>query len=818
MKYEDTIKIESKFSNIYLYQYENGIIKRQRRLEIQNYFYIRKEDETNVKRFFDSNKFEYSIFDVNEKSIYHENLVKIIPNKYEFWKQRKLLWAKDIQTYEAKIDPYLKFLLQNNVEFTKNRKIGIIDIETDDSIDCDNVPKPITSICVYDYKINKYYIWAWHKNKPCIGKHDSERELNYYNDEKAMLKAFIKAFKEFNFDILTGWYCENFDFPYIINRLKKLSFDINELSNFSIIGEHEVECRKVVYNSGKNIFYENIIPGIDIIDMIPIMKKANCYSEQPASFSLNSTVNWYLKDEKKLEFGSGSWKDNFEGFIKYNIQDVRLVKLLIDKYELMTFIYIFHLNAAHGVPLKHIVHNSIVLLYKIKQLYPKIILPDSRDSFKLTKDNIIDLKEFDIKIKAAKVLTTEPGIHENVVSYDFSSLYPTIMRTFNISPDTLIDDGDIEINDIALGKCLVGEKKQFNDLDEKDKLYFIKKFNNKEKGIYSQICEDLMKNRIDFKNQMKEAEKQYGENSFQYKSWAYRSDTQKQQLNSLYGVGAFKRFELYNPFVSGAVTSIGRKLLNFIDSYCKEKKYTVILGDTDSLYVKIPKEMDEKKLNEELNIVIKNFVLKKWPNLEKKQCLNFEYEDTFKKFIIKSAKKKYFGITKNGKLCIKGFTPIQHSTPKKVKIILENIFKHLLEKTDIYEVKKELFGYKKEFKKYSVEEVGMELRLANNPENYDNKTPHAEAGKYANKYLGTNFKAGDIGRFIFVKNPGSKKYPLTEYVFLEENTKLPQEFIIDYNRMWKKLVIMPLKTLNELKELQIEKLVSENKNLEEFIK
>lgn len=814
MNYNNVTKIETKFSNIYVYLNVNGI-KKQIKTNIENCFYIKEEDKDKVVKLFEDCEFKYKMYLSNKKSIYSDNLLRIVPDKFQYWQQRKVIWKENIETFEAKLPVYLKFLLQNEVKFTKDRRIGIIDIETDRSLDVDNVNEAILSICIYDYKSDKYFVYAWHKNKPCIGRMFKEKELNYYNNEKDMMRNFIKKFRELNFDIIVGWNVENFDFSYLINRIRKIDFNPNELSNF-IDKDLQVEVRKIVYNYGKTIFYEITIPGIDIVDMIPIMKKANCYSEQPASFSLDSTVRWYLKDEKKMSIDEDCYEKDFERFIAYNMQDVRLVKLLMDKYELMTFLYSVHLSMANGVPLKHCTHNSVVLIYKLKQDFPDIILPDAKNIFKLGDDNV-DLNIYSIKIKAAEVLETNPGIHENVILFDFQSLYPTIIRTFNISPDTLDEKGKIKIDDIAMGKCLVINKdKQFNDLDDKDKKYFVKKFTTAKKGIYPKVCEYLMKNRIKFKVEMEKAEKVFGKNSFEYKSWAYKSDGQKQVLNSLYGVGAFKRFEIYNPFIAAAITSISRKLIKFIEYYCNKKGYIPIFGDTDSLAIKIPKNMDEKQVREELNNEIKKMVLLEWP-VKSFYCLNFEFARKFKRFIIKSAKKKYFGIEDNNELYIKGFNIVQHSTPRKIKIILEDIFRDLINQKNIYEIRKKLLNYKKEFNKFSADEIGIELRLANNPEKYETKTPHAMAGKYSNKYLGTNFVAGDIGRFIFIKNIGSMKYPLTEYVFLDENTKLPQEFIINYDKMWKKLVIDPLLTLKELDELEIEKITSQNKLLEEFM-
>ena len=115
MKIENTIKIEEFFNTLFIYYYDNGI-KKVEKIDVDNYIYVEKKDLVRVQECLST--FEYIISNKEFESIYHEKVIKIIPNRYQFWKIRKKLWENDIQTYEAKLSVYLKFLLNNEISFT----------------------------------------------------------------------------------------------------------------------------------------------------------------------------------------------------------------------------------------------------------------------------------------------------------------------------------------------------------------------------------------------------------------------------------------------------------------------------------------------------------------------------------------------------------------------------------------------------------------------------------------------------------------------------------------------------------------------------
>lgn len=789
---DNVTKIETKYSDIYVYYRDENNNKKVEKIEFENYYFIELEQIDEIKSVINDNIVAKKIFEgslIGKKvynSIYGKEVAKLIPNKYNYWKTKNFLRDNNFNTYEANIDVYLKYLMENPTIFLKNREIGIIDIETDLSVDSLNTPKSITSITLYSYKYNKYFVFSWHNELKLQNNFNIDGidvETFFYNDEILMLNKFVSFLKDLNLDVLFGYNSNEFDIPYIINRMFKLNMDINLLSNFG-----EVTCRRNEYS---NSFY-TLIPGLNLLDVIPILKKCTCYQPQPASFSLYSVANFYLKDNsKKLDTGAAAWNDNIDDFIKYNVNDVLLVKKIIDNYELINFLSIIQ-SEIIGVDLENCTHNSIILLYLLKNKYPEIKLLDNMGFMTLNNTKILTKN---ISLKAATVLEPIPGLHENVIIYDFSGLYPSIFRTLNISPDTINDNEGVKIDDIVL--------KFANSND----ITFSKYFKQNKVGLYPSILNELVEKRNYYKKKMKSIKEK---NSHEKTIWTYRSDVVKQINNSLFGVGGYSNFQIFNPYVSAAVTSVSREILNFVQEYCKKNNLIPIFGDTDSLGIKVPKNMNEIKLGLELNKVVKEYVLNKYEINESMYCMEFEFQRKMKKFLITESKKKYFGIEDNGDFYYKGFALAQHSYSHSVKKIIEKIFIMLLNKEPISVVREEMKKLKIHFKKLGYRDVAIEWRISKNLDEYDTNTQHIRAARYSNEHFNTNFRGGSVGKILFVN------HPMTNIVMINEDTKLSDEYPVDYETMWEKIIISELNALSELHELKIQMITSKNRMLDEF--
>jgi DNA polymerase elongation subunit (family B) len=545
-----------------------------------------------------------------------------------------------------------------------------------------------------------------------------------------------------------------------------------------------------------------------------VLAKNTCYAPQPANWKLSSCADFYLEIDKLTDIGAQAWKTDVNNFIKYNIRDVELVKELVDKFALIDFLLVIQ-NDLAGINLNSATHNSMVLLYYLKTHYPNVILPDN-PGYLYLEDDLVNLKQTYLKIKAAHVVSPTSGIHHNVSIFDFAGLYPSIFRTFNICPSTLNETEGAEIDDIIMWNMIKEGKATSTVIKEYN---FACKFKQDKKGIYPEVLEDLTAKRKIHKSKLKELKAQYGDKSREYLLALYRSDVLKQVSNSLFGVGAFNSFCIFNPKVSAAVTSVSRKAIKYVEQLIIDKGYNAIYGDTDSILVSHPEDVLPEDLGKELNNQLKIWIEQQFPNLNlDNYCMNLEYEKTLKTFVMKDAKKKYYGLLADGSFYCKGFDIIQHSLSKKVKEMIKEVYLLLMNNPgDVAMAKDKIKEIKKVFYKLTPNELGNELKIAKNLVDYDSDIQHIRAAKYSNQHLGTNFDAGDAGKLVYLIPKSNNTFPATDVIFLDGDMKLPEGFIVDYDKHWKKFFIDKIKLLDDITIMKIDRILSPNASLDMFL-
>jgi DNA polymerase I len=435
-------------------------------------------------------------------------------------------------------------------------------------------------------------------------------------------------------------------------------------------------------------------------------------------------------------------------------------------------------------------------------MFPDVIITDTKDYITL-KGQEEDLKNNYLKIKAAHVIPAKAGIHDYVSVFDFAGLYPSIFRTFNISPDTICENA-LEIDDIQME--LQGQHEEVINA-----YTFNVNYKQDKKGIYPVVLEELTKRRKVHKSKLGVLKEKYRKNDSRYFLELYRSDVLKQVSNSLYGVGSFVKFPIFNPKVSASVTSIARKAIKFAEKYCLDNGYDVLTGDTDSIMVKHSKDENVEELGNKLNTELKNWVFDTWKNINQDNyCMELEYEKTYKTFVMKPAKKKYYGFLIDGTFEAKGFDIIQHSYSNTIKDMIKELYIDLMNRLPEDEIKSKLNIIKEKFYKLDTQDLYIEWKIAKNLDEYNTNIRHIRAGQYSNKYLNTNFKSGSVGKLIFIKKSTDlEKYPNTDVLLLDEKIELPKELKIDYDVFWEKLIIDKLKLLNEIPEMQIDYILSE---------
>lgn len=152
-------------------------------------------------------------------------------------------------------------------------------------------------------------------------------------------------------------------------------------------------------------------------------------------------------------------------------------------------------------------------------------------------------------VVGGQILPPLPGLHRNVLVFDFRSLYPSVIRTFQIDPLGLMAADDDRESDPIVAPSGARFRRQ--------------------RGILTVILDQLLPLRSAAKSQGHEAQ----------------SQAIKLLMNSLYGVLGSPSCRFHRPELANAVTSFGRELLKWSQAWLERAGHRVLYGDTDSLFV-----------------------------------------------------------------------------------------------------------------------------------------------------------------------------------------------------------------------------------------
>jgi DNA polymerase elongation subunit (family B) len=477
-------------------------------------------------------------------------------------------------------------------------KIFYIDIETKSNGNGFSTPQdandPINLITVYDSLKEKYYTFGCNN----FSTMDEEVEYIKCSTEKDLLLNFIRFWKKDYPDIVTGWNIDGYDIPYIINRISKIWGNDDKIKELSPVSRIQFRENVSMNKMGQQIdrWY---IHGISILDYMEVYKTFSLGDRE--SYSLGY-VGEYELGEGKIAVGGYSLSkladEDWFKFVDYNIQDVRLLVKLEEKLKYLRLVR--NLSYRGFVPFTKALGKVSVITGTVahQALKQDMIIPT------FTNENI--KKSF----AGGFVLEPNPGLYEDVVTYDANSLYPNTIITLNISPETKIgkiqhiDDGKILLR-LTNEKELTFTPENFDKFVNQQKLSITKAnvlYTQKFKGVVPSLIDKLYNERISAKNRMLEAKKKIKATNDikeikRLEQIAVDNDTlsnvYKTLLNSIYGVFS----QIYSPLFdidhAESVTLTGQEVVKngakIVHSFLKENGYTkdiselCIFSDTDSL-------------------------------------------------------------------------------------------------------------------------------------------------------------------------------------------------------------------------------------------
>ncbi len=337
------------------------------------------------------------------------------------------------------------------------------------------------------------------------------------------------------------------------------------------------------------------------------------------------------------------------------------------------------------------------------------------------------------------VLSPKPGLHENIAVLDFKSMYPNIMITYNLSPDTYIAPGEPEPSS---GVYIAPEVEH--------------KFRKEPPGFYKEALTYLINTRGNIRQKMKPLNPK----TVEYQVLDARQKAVKIITNAAYGYAGWVGARWYTKPVAEAASAWGRHIILTASQMAEKTGITVVYGDTDSLFLNYEKTKVQK-LEEEIKRDLK---------------LDVEVGEVYKRIFFTEAKKRYAGLRQDGSLDIVGLEVIRGDwaeVAKKVQEhVLEIILNELSPKRATDYVRSEIADLKN--RKVPLHDLIIWKTLTKPPEDYAIKAPHVEAAKML-KEKGWRLTGGDKVGYVILTGKGRLYNRVKPYVFAK-----PEEIDIDY--------------------------------------
>jgi DNA polymerase elongation subunit (family B) len=524
---------------------------------------------------------------------------------------------KDNKYFEKDVDKITRFLVDHYYETDdtpKSHNIIYLDIEcvVAGALTEENIKDPkgeITAVALYDHNSKKYYCLVLDKAKKMSKAESEDKIIMPYSSEKELLNGFLDKWYELDPTIITGWNSGFFDIPYLYYRIKK------------VLGESLANTLSPI---GKIKFTPHFpeqpvnLAGISHLDYMLLFKKY--IMKQEPSYRLGDIGKKYAKLEKIEYQGSLDklFAEDVDKFIEYNLRDVEIIVELENR---MKFIEL-------TITIGHLCHTEYEAIYFSTMLNEGAILTY------LKRKGIISPNKPTTYNPALRTLEEEyaggylkdpvPGLYEWVIDLDFTSLYPSIIRSLNMGIETLV--GRIVNKDKYDNQWSLQELKSMNP----DQIVYIEKvkknrtlvrseisvrdiidiietndlivsapgvlFRKDKSSIVCEILSDWFAKRQEYKKLMKKAYK-VDNDPVMGAFYDRRQHAYKIKLNDVYGVFAINswRYTDGNKFISKAITLTGQRLLQEsiknMNIYLNKElgnetfKDYIITSDTDSLFI-----------------------------------------------------------------------------------------------------------------------------------------------------------------------------------------------------------------------------------------
>ncbi len=464
-----------------------------------------------------------------------------------------------------------------------------------------------------------------------------------FASEAALLRGFVERVRDIDPDVITGWNVVDFDFAVLERLSKRLRVPL-------ALGRGGDRLRLRPLRAAR-ASQEALVTGRLILDGIQLLRGASVIMP---SYGLDAVAREVLGHGKNLaDEASDNGEDQDRGqaildafkhhrdrFVAYNRNDAQMVLDILDRLGLIALG--IERSKLTGLPLDRIAGSiaAFDFLY-LQALHTRgTVAPSVRDV-----SEIIGTTGSEVNL-GGHVFEPKPGLYDNVLVFDFKSLYPSVIRTFQIDPIGYLDETGRwpPIDSSAPGApAATPSDGTASDTDDAIVAPNGARF-ARGRGILTEMLDELFPRR--------EAAKRAGD--------AVASQAIKILMNSFYGVLGTSACRFHRPQLAGAITAFGRALLHWTKERFERDGHDVLYGDTDSLFVLLANPADGadstlvagEKLRREVERDLAAWIAQQW-RVESR--LELELETCYSRLLLMAtrggsggARKRYAGLVDNG--------------------------------------------------------------------------------------------------------------------------------------------------------------------------
>ena len=529
--------------------------------------------------------------------------------------------------------------------------------------------------------------------------------------EKEMILDTFELMKKY--PLLITYNGDGFDLPYLYNRASRLGIDRQKnplymmRDSATLTDGVHLDLYRTMSNRAFQIY---------------------AFGQKYSDFSLNS-VSKGLLGEEKIDYGVELNDLTLYQTATYCQNDARLTYNLTGFNNDLLMNLLIVISRIARMPIDDISRMGVsqwirsLLYYEHRQ--NGILIPRRQELDNKSSNVINEAVIKDKKFRGGLVVEPVEGIHFDVTVMDFASLYPSIIKVKNLSYETVRCSHDTcKKNTIPQTNHWVCTKKN---------------------GLTSVLIGSLRDLRVNYyKNMAKNDTLTVEEKQL----FTVVSQALKVILNASYGVMGAEIFPLYFLPAAEATTATGRHIIMDTIDKCKESGIDVLYGDTDSLFVKKPTSKQVE------DIITK---AKMDHNVE------LEIEKEYRYVVLSGRKKNYLGVTKNGKVDVKGLTGKKSHTPPFIKTLFYELLDILSEIKTAEEFKRAKnkisdkiteCARKVQAKEIPLQDLAFNVMISKAPRDYTKTIPqHIRAAKQLESIR--EIKKGDIISYVKILNkPG----------------------------------------------------------------